>query len=187
MSSQPLLELEQSLLPQSCRLLRCLVRPATDLERSRMRLAMEQERRSVGCLVAVARMGATHVQLAVDQVGIDHVVESYLVRQLIRSAAMSAFSTNSGKEIYDAESIETGNFQDFACGRHSAWDWRINCDGTLSMSPGACTTCKGSGTKSYQCILCKGTGLGAGGLKCTHCDGRRFEPCSRCKGTGQVP
>lgn len=90
---------------------------------------MEQERRSVGCLVAVARMGETHVQIAVDQVGIDHVVESYLVRQLIRSAAMSAFSTNSGKEIYDAESIETGNYQDFACGRHSAWDWRINCDG----------------------------------------------------------
>lgn len=48
-----------------------------------------------------------------------------------------------------------------------------------------CGTCKGSGTGSFQCFHCKGSGKNTIGHKCNFCNGRGFQKCMSCNGTGQ--
>lgn len=50
--------------------------------------------------------------------------------------------------------------------------------------PKACASCNGSGTSSFVCSFCKGTGL-SNGFKCSFCDGKMFGKCSSCNGSGK--
>jgi hypothetical protein len=50
-----------------------------------------------------------------------------------------------------------------------------------------CPQCGGTGNSSLVCPSCNGTGLDAtGNFACGICNGRRFQLCSRCNGTGKV-
>jgi hypothetical protein len=49
-----------------------------------------------------------------------------------------------------------------------------------------CSHCGGSGNGTLACFACKGTGLDQLGTRCSYCNGRGFEPCSWCKGTGRI-
>lgn len=46
-----------------------------------------------------------------------------------------------------------------------------------------CQICQGSGTSSFACGLCKGSGVHQG-MKCSTCKGKGFPPCSICGGSG---
>lgn len=46
-----------------------------------------------------------------------------------------------------------------------------------------CQICQGSGTSSFACGLCKGSGVHQG-MKCPTCKGKGFPPCSICGGSG---
>jgi hypothetical protein len=46
-----------------------------------------------------------------------------------------------------------------------------------------CQLCQGSGTSSFACGLCKGTGV-QGQSKCLSCKGKGFPPCTVCGGSG---
>jgi len=48
-----------------------------------------------------------------------------------------------------------------------------------------CTTCDGAGTGPFQCSFCKGSGKDKSGLKCFFCNGKGFQKCGSCNGTGQ--
>ena len=50
--------------------------------------------------------------------------------------------------------------------------------------PRACSSCNGSGTSSFACSFCKGTGQ-SGGLKCAFCEGKMFGKCTACNGSGK--
>ena len=47
-----------------------------------------------------------------------------------------------------------------------------------------CIHCKGSGTNDFQCNSCDGTGK-KNGMKCFICNGKGFQKCSFCFGTGK--
>ena len=49
-----------------------------------------------------------------------------------------------------------------------------------------CSQCGGAGTGPFICNFCKGTGQSQG-LKCFFCNGKGFQKCPACKGTGQTP
>ena len=66
--------------------------------------------------------------------------------------------------------------------------WLLSCVVGLSPVSGsadsACSACRGSGTSSFTCFFCKGTGKN-GSFKCNFCNGRMFAKCSSCGGSGQ--
>jgi hypothetical protein len=47
-----------------------------------------------------------------------------------------------------------------------------------------CINCRGSGTSSLVCTICKGT-RNNGAFRCDFCKGQGFAPCSACGGTGR--
>ena len=53
-----------------------------------------------------------------------------------------------------------------------------------SRQPTTCSFCKGTGNSSLPCASCNGTGM-SGSFACSFCNGRRFEQCMNCKGTGR--
>ncbi len=65
----------------------------------------------------------------------------------------------------------------------AAWDDRP----PPSRQPAICPDCKGSGLSAAVCSSCRGTGVSNSGTRaCPVCNGRRFNNCLRCNGTGKV-
>jgi len=52
------------------------------------------------------------------------------------------------------------------------------------VSAAVCAACQGSGTGSFKCSFCNGTGS-KGQFKCSFCNGKGFVKCGSCNGTGQ--
>lgn len=52
--------------------------------------------------------------------------------------------------------------------------------------PATCADCKGSGVSTAVCSSCRGSGVGSSGTRaCSVCNGRRFNNCLRCNGSGK--
>jgi len=54
-----------------------------------------------------------------------------------------------------------------------------------SASAEVCRSCHGSGTGTFACHFCKGSGL-QGKMKCHFCNGKGIQKCSACNGTGSA-
>lgn len=48
-----------------------------------------------------------------------------------------------------------------------------------------CSSCGGTGNDSSRCGYCGGTGVSKNGVSCGFCNGRRFNECMLCRGTGR--
>jgi len=48
-----------------------------------------------------------------------------------------------------------------------------------------CSQCQGAGTGQFACDFCKGTGKN-NGVKCVFCNGKGFQKCPACNGTGHT-
>jgi len=54
-----------------------------------------------------------------------------------------------------------------------------------NQAAGKCSFCNGRGYRQRNCSYCKGTGRdSSGNLMCSGCDGKGFEKCGICRGTG---
>lgn len=53
----------------------------------------------------------------------------------------------------------------------------------IRQAQAQCSSCGGSGTSSFACQDCQGTGI-RNGQKCFFCRGLKFTPCPACNGRG---